>query len=94
MFARMVAKRGVWAHLSARAYWALTAVWSARIVVQSAPMGHQGGALGHGYGELHCCEHPFGLHRHAVPRAAFSDHMREQGRFHPNPSIRSRLIHP
>ena len=59
-----------------------------------APMGHQGGALGHGYGELHCCEHPFGLHRHAVPRAAFSDHMREQGRFHPNPSIRSRLRHP
>ena len=59
-----------------------------------APMGHQGGALGHGYGDLHCCEGPFGLHRHVVPRAAFSDHMREQGRFHPNPSIRSRLIHP
>ena len=59
-----------------------------------APMGHQGGALGHGYGDLHCCEHPFGLHRHVVPRAAFSDHMREHGRFHPNPSIRSRLRHP
>ena len=74
MFARMAAKSGVWAHLPARAYWDLTAVLSARIVVQSAPMGHQGGALGHGYGDLHCCEHPFGLHRHAVPCAAFSHH--------------------
>ena len=34
----MVAKSGVWAHLPARAYWDLTAVWSARIVVQSAPL--------------------------------------------------------
>ena len=42
-----------------------------------APMGHQGGALGHGYGDLHCCEHPVGLHRHVVPRAAFSENMRE-----------------
>ena len=43
MFARMVAKSGVWAHLPARAYWALTAVWSARIVVQSAPLVAHGG---------------------------------------------------
>ena len=43
MFAHMVAKSGVWAHLPARAYWALTAVWSARIVVQSAPLVAHGG---------------------------------------------------
>ena len=43
MFARMVAKSGVWAHLPARAYWALAAVWSARIVVQSAPLVAHGG---------------------------------------------------
>ena len=43
MFARMVAKSGVWAHLPARAYWDLTAVWSARIVVQSAPLVAHGG---------------------------------------------------
>ena len=43
MFARMVAKSGVWAHLPARAYWALTAVWSARIVAQSAPLVAHGG---------------------------------------------------
>ena len=39
----MVAKSGVWAHLPARAYWALAAVWSARIVVQSAPLVAHGG---------------------------------------------------
>ena len=43
MFARMVAKSGVWAHLPARAYWALTAVWSAITVAQSAPLVAHGG---------------------------------------------------
>ena len=43
MFAHMVAKSGVWAHLPARAYWALTAVWSAITVAQSAPLVAHGG---------------------------------------------------
>ena len=59
-----------------------------------APMGHQGGALGHGYGDLHCCEGPVGPRWQVGPHATFSDHTREHGRFHPNPSIESRLIHP
>ena len=43
VFAHMVAKSGVWAHLPARAYWALTAVWSAITVAQSAPLVAHGG---------------------------------------------------
>ena len=43
MSARVVAKSGVRAHLPARAYWALTAVGSARIVAQSAPLVAHGG---------------------------------------------------
>ena len=43
MFAHMVAKSGVWAQMPARAYWALTAVWSAITVAQSAPLVAHGG---------------------------------------------------